>query len=315
LPVYSFSVPGSVKASRVRDRYRMCNKRLQVIPEVKDVPDVVTPAPGELLVNGELRKLGTFGDYHQQRFALTSAKLREMGARRIVELGAHPWAMTAELIDDPSLEVCATVSAEEVTNWPDDIGVTKYQYVLQTARGNQASFVNYSANLERTLFDIDERPDTIVASEIIEHLTRSPHIMLLNINRWLSIGGKLLLTTPNGSQFSNPFRRSTPTAAYRSNIYERHSYVFTMEGLIDLIALCGFKIVESGYWEAIQRSGPSKIYGWLSQIPAAYFREKFKKTLFVVAEKDRSLDKLERCPRVYDSRGSWEYISRANTSS
>lgn len=279
------------------------------------IPDVKRPALGELLVNGELTRAGTFRDYHRQRFSLTLAKLREIGAKQIVELGAHPWAMTAELIDDPTFKICATVSAEEVTNWPDDIGVKTSQYVLQTPKGNQASFVNYSANVERTLFDIGERPDTIVASEIIEHLTRAPHIMLLNINHWLAVGGKLLITTPNGSQFSNPFRRSTPTAAYRSNIYERHSYVFTLEGLTDLVTLCGFKIVESGYWDVIDRSGPSKMYGWLSRVPVRYFREKFKKTLFVVAEKDRHVDKLEKCPHVYDSRGSWEYINATNSNS
>lgn len=132
--------------------------------------------------------------------------------------------------------------------------------------------------------------------------------MLLNINHWLPTGGKLLITTPNGSQFSNPLRRSTSSAAYRANIYERHSYVFTMEGLRDLINLCGFRIVEAGYWDAVDRSGPARVYGWLARIPLQYFREKFKKTLFVVAEKERHVDELERCPRVYDSRGTWEYI-------
>lgn len=276
--------------------------------KVTERSELRNPAAGQLLVNGQLMKKEGFAEYHRRRFAITLNKLREIGAQRILEVGAHPWAMTAELIDDPAFEVCATVSAEEVTKWPDDIGVSTDPYVIQTSKGHEARFNNYSANIERALFDIDVQPDTVVASEIIEHLTRAPHVMLLNINHWLPTGGKLLITTPNGSQFSNPFRRSTPSAAYRSNTYERHSYVFTMDGLTDLISLCGFRIVEAGYWDAVDRSGPAKAYGWLARVPLQYFREKFKKTLFVVAEKERHVDELERCPRVYDSRGTWEFI-------
>lgn len=250
----------------------------------------------------------TYSNYHRLRVEMTLDKLREIGASKIVELGSHPWTMTSAFVDDPAFTVCATVSAEEVTNWPDDIGVTTSSYELKTTKGNKATFVNYSANLERTLFDINEKPDTVVAAEIIEHLTRSPHVMLLNINRWLPLGGKLFITTPNAAQFSNPFRLQSPTAAYRCNTYERHSYLFTLEGLTDIVSLCGFKIKEAGYWDVIKRQGPSAIYGWLSHVPLRYFRQKFKKTLFVVAEKDRTVTELERCPLVYDARGNWEHI-------
>src|ERR1700752_154160 len=248
--------------------------------------------------------------YHESRIAHTLQKLRDMGASRLVEVGSHPGAMTSAFVDDGAFQICATVSAQEVTNWPDDIGVTASRCQLATPKGNVATFTNYSANIERTLFEIEEKPDTVVAAEIIEHLTRSPHIMLLNINHWLPLGGKLFITTPNGAQFSNPLRRGTQTAAYRCNTYERHSYVFTLDGLTDLVKLCGFRIVEASYWDVIARTGPSAVYGWLANVPVPYFREKFKKTLVVVAEKDRDVVELERCPRVYDSRGDWEYVAK-----
>ena len=273
------------------------------ILEGENKQEAVVRLSVETSVNG-------YSDYHRSRIIQTVEKLREIGARKLLEVGSHPWAMTSALVDDPAFEICATVSAEEVTNWPDDIGVTSSRYELHTPKGNSATFRNYSANIERTLFDIPERPDTVVAAEIIEHLTRSPHVMLLNINRWLPVGGKLLITTPNGSQFSNPLRRQTPSAAYRCNTYERHSYVFTLAGLIDLVSLCGFKVVESGYWDVIQRTGPSTLYGWLANIPLQYFREKFKKTLLVIAEKDRNVTELQRCPMVYDARGDWEFVAR-----
>lgn len=147
-----------------------------------------------------------------------------------------------------------------------------------------------------------------MACEIIEHLLRSPHVMFLNINRWLPISGKLLLTTPNGAQFSNPVRRKSSTPSYRCNIYERHQYVFTLPELVDLVSLCGFNILEVGYVDVIERKGLSRLYGWLGKIPLRYFQDKFKKTIYLIGEKAMDIKELERCPRVYDSRGEWEHI-------
>jgi len=107
--------------------------------------------------------------------------------------------------------------------------VTNNKYIIKTVNNNTSSFYNYSANIERTIFNIDEDPDTVLACEIKEHLVRSPHILLLNINKWLKKGGKLILTTPNGLQFNNPFRRKTQMPSYRCYIYERHFYVYSLE--------------------------------------------------------------------------------------
>src|SRR5262245_58038000 len=267
-----------------------------------------TPTPGKLLVNGELVDSAGYLKYHQHRIAATMEALGRMGARRIVELGAHPWAMTALLVDDPRFEILATVSAEEVTNWPDDIGVGGRTCDITTSKANRASFPNYSANLERTLFDIDEQPDTIVACEIIEHMIRSPHIMLLNINHWLPTGGNLIVTTPNGAQFSNPFRRKSHSPAYRCNAYERHAFLYTLNELVDLICLCGFDIVESGYWDVYKRTGPGSALDALSMLPGPYFKDKFKKTVYCIARKNEDVSTLPRAPLIYDPRGKWEFI-------
>ncbi|MBI1870486.1 MAG: hypothetical protein HYS07_04750 [Chlamydiae bacterium] len=264
----------------------------------------------KIWVNGEPFSISGYHDYHCERFHWTLEKLKMMGASKILEVGAHPWGMTAQMIDTPGFEICATVSAEEMTDWPDDIGVHVHPYHLRTESGNEARFNNYSANVERTIFDIQEKPDTILACEIVEHLVRSPHIMFLNFNRWLPVSGKLIVTTPNGAQFSNPLRRKTVTPNYRCNIYERHQYVFTQDGLVDLIELCGFKILETGYCDVIKRQGPSKVYGWLGALPWQYFQDKFKKTIYVIAEKEKTVSETERCPTVYDVRGRWEFVKR-----
>ena len=185
-------------------------------------------AADELTINGERIPVARYRQFHRKRIAFTLETLRKLGAKNIVELGGHPWVMTSSFIDDAGLTLQATISAEEVTNWPDDIGVTRREYQLTTPAGATVTFPNYSANIERTLFEINERPDTVIACEIIEHLLRSPHIMLLNANHWLPIGGKLLVTTPNGAQFSNPFRRKSGRPAYRCNVYARHNGALTL---------------------------------------------------------------------------------------
>jgi len=269
---------------------------------------VAAPAPDKVVVNGEAVANSGYLAYHRQRIAATMEAMGRIGASRVVELGAHPWAMTALLVDDPRFEILATVSAEEVTNWPDDIAVGARTCDITTARGNRARFINYSANLERTLFYIEERPDTIAACEIIEHMIRSPHIMLLNINHWLPIGGNLILTTPNGAQFSNPFRRKSHSPAYRCNAYERHAFLYTRKELVDIISLCGFHVIESGYWDVYTRSGPGFLLDAVSGLPGIYFKDKFKKTIYCIARKSDDIQTLSRPPLIYDPRGKWEFI-------
>ena len=267
-----------------------------------------TLSDGQVLVNGVRIDHARYAEYHAKRIHKTLDALSRSGSRRVVELGGHPWAMTAALVDSPRFEVCATVSAEEITHWADDIGVCRSEYMLRTPNGREARFPNYSANLERSRFLLDVRPDAVLACEIIEHLARAPHVMLLNVNDWLDLGGTLVLTTPNGAQFSNPFRRRAPAPAYRCHMYERHHYLYTLDDILDLIRLCGFRVVEAGYWDLYDRTGLPSIYGWLSQVPFRYFQDKFQKTVYVVARKQEGVSRLSRTPRVYVPHPGWEYV-------
>jgi Methyltransferase domain len=268
----------------------------------------------ELIINGERIDAAHYRRFHRRRIAFTLATLRKLGTENLIELGGHPWVMTSALIDEGGFSIRATVSAEEVTNWPDDIGVTRCEYRMITPAGVEAEFPNYSANVERTLFNIDERADTVIACEIIEHLLRSPHIMLLNVNRWLPIGGKLLLTTPNGAQFSNPLRRKSARPAYRCNVYSRHNGSFTLLQLVDIAQLCGFKVLQAGFWNVYERAGPTRLYSTLGIVPLRYFQEKFQRTIFIAAEKERTTTELTRLPKCYAPSPDWEYIRQGNNS-
>jgi hypothetical protein len=263
----------------------------------------------KIVVNGEWVDAEAYLAWHDMRIETTIAILRRIGAKRIVELGGHPWIMTARLLEEPGVEICATVSAEEITRWPDEIKVTSSEYRIRTRDGREHIIRNYAANVERTLFDLEVTPDTVLACEIIEHLVRAPHVMLLNANRWLPVGGGLVVTTPNGCQFANPFRRRSHTPAYRANIYERHVYLYALDDLAELVTLSGFRVREAGFWDPYQRQGPARVYGVLARLPGRYFREKFRKTLYLVGEKEADVTELARTPRVYDARGDWEFIA------
>ena len=267
------------------------------------------PASG-YRINGRPLGVDGYRAYHERRFARTIETLGRLGAKRIIEIGAHPWVLTAKLVEDPRFQLVATVSAEEVSAWPDEIPLRCSKYEITTPSGRTARFSNYSANVERTLFCVEERADTVVASEIVEHLIRAPHVMFLNVNRWLPIGGHLLVTTPNGAQFANPFRRRSQTPAYRSSVYERHTYLYVLDDLVELVELCGFAVVDRGYWEVYKRGGAASFaYDLLARVPHPYFAAKFKKTIYLVARKIADVDTLTHAPRVYDSRGSWERIA------
>lgn len=270
----------------------------------------VDPAARPFLLNGQAIENPRYQGLHDTRIGKTLDMLRRIRGRDVVEVGGHPWTMTARIVEDPGFRLCATISAEEVTLWPDELDVVSREYHLAVPSGRSATFPNYSANIERTIFDIAERPDVVLACEVIEHLLRAPHVMLLNINRWLPVGGKLLLTTPNGAQFMNPLRVKSRFPAYRCNVYARHNYVFTLDGLIDLIGLCGFRVVEAGYWSVYRRGGLSSVYGALEKVPLNYFRAKFLRTLYVVGEKTAGVTFLPRCPKVYSPSQDWEYIDR-----
>lgn len=263
-------------------------------------------------VNGEPIDLARYGSFHDQRFTQTLGLVRALGGGRVAEVGGHPWAMTARLLREPGVEVAATVSAEEVTHWPDAIPIEKKAYEIRLENGQSAHFTNYSANVERTMFELEEKVDIALACEIIEHLTRAPHIMLLNMNAWLKPGGRVIITTPNGTQVENPFRVKAKMPAFRCSTYARHNYVFTMEGLTDLVSVCGFEVEQAEYWSPYARRGSSNLYRTIMRAPSKYLKDKFSQTLVVVARKVEDRHTASRLPKAYEHSPDWERVDQGD---
>ncbi len=261
-----------------------------------------------LQLNGEVFANEAYDRFHDQRIESTLALVRAHGGGRVVEVGGHPWAMTARLLAEPNVTLAATVSAEEVSAWSDELPVTARDYEMRLEDGRRFAFRNYSANVERTLFSVDAEADIVLACEIIEHVTRSPHTMLLNINRWLEPGGLVIITTPNGSQLENPFRVRPKMPAYRPAVYARHNYVFTMDGLRDLVECCGFAVVQAEYWSPYVRRGGSNLYRAVYGLGPKYLKDKLAQTLCVVARKTEDRESAARLPRVYAPQAGWERV-------
>ena len=261
-----------------------------------------------LRVNGApVVRVDYYDSFHRARFDATMGLLRRYGGGRVVEVGGHPWAMTSRLIAERDIHLEATVSASEVTTWSDELPVTTQNYQLELDN-RRAAFKNISANIERTLFPIGVEVDVVMACEIIEHLTRSPHIMMLNINGWLKTGGLVIITTPNGAQLENPFRVVSKVPNYRSSLYSRHNYLFSMDGLCDLVESCGFEVIETSFWSPFARRGLSKLRPILARLGPQYLKNKFGQTLCVVARKVETRHSASRMPKVYGREPGWECV-------
>src|SRR5581483_9133587 len=86
--------------------------------------------PEQLLVNGEPIDLTRYRAFHAGRFDLTLRTVRALGGGRVIELGGHPWAMTTLLLEEPYIDLVATVSAEEISPSPDELMVTSKSYAI-----------------------------------------------------------------------------------------------------------------------------------------------------------------------------------------
>ncbi len=265
-----------------------------------------------LRVNGKLLPIDGYMNFHAGRFDKTLDLVRRYGGGSVVEVGGVPWAMTSRLAAEPGVDLRATVSEEAGSNWSDELPVTRKDYELQIGDAAPRGYVNYSANVERTLFPIDEPVDMVLACEIIEHLTRAPHTMLLNINGWLKPGGIVIITTPNGSQLENPFRVKAKMPAYRPCVYSRHNYVFTLDGLADLVETCGFEILEASHWSPYTRSGLSNLYRPVVNLGSRYLKDKFAQTVCVVGRKIEHRQTASRLPRCFARQSGWERIDGAD---
>ncbi len=191
---------------------------------------------------------------HRYRFRALLAALPPAPAR-VLEIGTTPGQFT-EILRRAGYEVAG------VDLFPEQ------RADLWRELGVEVRFCNLD---EQPLPYADEQFDTVVFSEVIEHLAGSPLPALREIARVLRRGGRLVLTTPNqlyiksrlrtladvllGRPFE-PFDEFTRAMRLQGpQRYYNHARLYTMRELCWLVEQSGMRVALARYGDAWEQVG------------------------------------------------------------
>ena len=99
-----------------------------------------------ITVNGSRIDLSRYSSFHALRYQYTLDLVRSLNGGRTIELGGHPWSMTSLLLSEFSVDLLATISAEEVTAWTEEVPVSSNPYRIELPDGSSHEWINISAN-------------------------------------------------------------------------------------------------------------------------------------------------------------------------
>lgn len=157
---------------------------------------------------------------------------------RVLEIGT---STTIPLV----LQALAPDVDVEVTDFTGNKPV--HELELPGADGTTRTVRAYTADLEFERITCEnERYDTVLCLEVLEHMEVDPMALLDEINRTLKPGGTLLLTTPNicGSRNIAKILAGRDPYFYmqyqRGASYHRHNYEYSVWSLRHLLTAAGF---------------------------------------------------------------------------
>ncbi len=195
---------------------------------------------------------------HRHRFRALLAALAQEPAHEVLEIGATPGQFT-------SILVAAGYHVDAIDLFPEQ------RAELWRSLGVDVRLCNLD---EQPLPYPDNRYDTVVFSEVIEHLVSSPLPALVEMARVLRPGGRLILTTPNQHYFKSRMRTLVdilldrpfePFAAFQRSMrldgaqrYYNHSRLYSMEELRWLLEQAGLTVAQARYVDAWERVGVEK---------------------------------------------------------
>lgn len=163
--------------------------------------------------------------------------------RRVLELGANPYVMTALLRRDFAFDL-------ELANYFGEGACGARHTQLAELGGEAVEFPFAHFNIETEVFPYQDGSfDCVLFCEILEHLLRSPDAAVAEMARVLRPGGHLILSTPNVTRLSNLY-----FLALGNNIYEgyspngpygRHNREYTLPEIRELLDRHGFQITRA----------------------------------------------------------------------
>jgi len=236
------------------------------------------------------RVTGVFRDReHQERYIRDGLEriqvvlrllddLRAHGIRRVLELGANPYAMTLLV----RRRFGQTLDVTLGNYFGDHARQTSGADAVEID-GEQIEFRYSHFNIERDRFPYPDRSfDCVLFCEILEHLLESPDRVVSEIWRVLRPGGFVVVSTPNATRLPNLFFLAQGLSIWEwysdNGPYGRHNREFTLDEVEELLKRHEFQIHRAEV-RNIQRL--ARRYRWLQWLRPNVWNEH----LFVVGQK------------------------------
>jgi SAM-dependent methyltransferase len=127
-----------------------------------------------------------------------------------------------------------------------------YFLTEKLVRREGLEFAEMDIELEAAPWDV--RFDTILFTEVLEHLNFHPLPTLEKIRGMLSEGGRVYLSTPDASEWGRVTKHyggldeiPDPGTARGEKFIDDHVYLYTKEELTGLVGAAGFEVSRLGY--------------------------------------------------------------------
>jgi 2-polyprenyl-3-methyl-5-hydroxy-6-metoxy-1,4-benzoquinol methylase len=217
----------------------ICTRGLSAVRPL--IPELARQADTEHWNYGDV-SLPSYKGYGRMRAALALEIAHGLQPRRVLEVAAGDAALCASLQEKLGCEVFA-----------NDLRTENLQRSLRKF-ANARKITVLSGNL----FELDPAAvgsfDLVVACEVIEHVAHTPDF-LNQLRRFLTPGGKLLITTPNGDYFHNhlpTYSQVEDFSALESKQFkpdaDGHLFLLTAAELTSLAKDCGMRVDWSYCW-------------------------------------------------------------------
>jgi SAM-dependent methyltransferase len=164
-------------------------------------------------------------------------------ASKVLELGASPYFMSLLIMKYLKCHV-------DYANYFGEKSQLRQEEVLVSEKYNERHVFRFkNFNIENERFPYKNKSyDLVLFCEIIEHLTVDPVHSLVQINRLLSDGGYLVVTTPNALRYENILKLLLGKNIYDHysgyGAYGRHNREYTPSEMRILAESLGFRIIK-----------------------------------------------------------------------
>jgi len=191
-----------------------------------------------------------------------------------------------------------------ITNWWKGDSRSQLQRIKHSVTGEEMSFDMLNLDVEAEHFPFpDQHFDVALCCELIEHLTRDPMHMLIELNRVLKWGGLLILTTPNIASAFSIGKALSGNSPYVYGEYnpkspgDRHSREYAPGEIKLALNAAGFKVTRL-YTKDLWAVTDEPFLRWLEQ-SADLPRELRGDNIFAVGRKQS--EQFDRWPDgLYD---------------